>query len=675
MRRIAAQGRRTLYTLRWIGPHPRLLTAHLLHRARERRRIARLRASYDATVGAAAPSASLRLPDIQIPPGNELPDALEAAARRVRSEADAILRHEVAFLGSGPVELGDRIDWHVDFKSGVGWPVDFYMDLRVTNPDDASDAKVPWELSRGHHLLTLARAARLYGNPRYVEELHSQLAGWLDDNPPGRGINWANPMEVAVRAINWLWALGTAQSTLALDPTLRSRVAQSLVAHGRHIAANLEGGPALRGNHYLADIVGLAVLGAWVDTPEATEWRTQSRRALEREVVAQVHADGVGFEASLPYHGLALELFLVGLIAVNATGDSLSEGFRERLVRMMTVSRAVRHPDGRIPLFGDQDSGRVLPAGFARPPTHDPIVWLAAAVLGAPRPFDAPPDEEIAWILGVDAWREVASRPLALAPADTVFRRDGLYILRGAGTHMVVRWGDVGQNGYGGHGHNDVSSFELSMGETLVVVDSGTYTYTTDPAQRNGFRAARAHNVMTVDGRDMHPIPTNDLFRLPQHARVKVEQFDEESGAVVLSGRHDGFRRRGDRVVCHRTIRVDRGVGAVDITDLVEGRGERSLESRLHLAPGVRATLTTGDIIDVEAGKRHLLVRFTGADEIVLEPAWTSSEYGARTRTVCIVAIARTRLPGTLRCSIEYSTQTEPSSAHSDLHILDRRST
>ena len=63
---------------------------------------------------------------------------------------------------------------------------------------------------------------------------------------------------------------------------------------------------------------------------------------------------------------------------------------------MLAVSAAVRHPDGRIPIFGDNDSGRILPAGFDRPPTHDHLLWLGAALLGGPRPLPGPAHPEVA---------------------------------------------------------------------------------------------------------------------------------------------------------------------------------------------------------------------------------------------------------------------------------------
>ena len=191
--------------------------------------------------------------------------------------------------------------------------------------------------------------------------------------------------------------------------------------------------------------------------------------------------DGVGFEASLPYHGLSLEMFLVAWHVAQLTGRPLSERYRVRLKRMLEVSRSVRHPTGRSPAFGDLDSGRLLPGGFARPATHDNLLDLGAAMLGLPRPLDAAPDAEVAWTLGLQPWRALAARPVESRPLTTAFPSGGLYVLQGGGAHMVVRWGGVGQNGNGGHAHNDLSSYELSYG-TPIVVDPGAMC--TPPIQR-----------------------------------------------------------------------------------------------------------------------------------------------------------------------------------------------
>ena len=214
--------------------------------------------------------------------------------QRVDYAADEVLAHRFDLLGSGPLPLGEEIDWHRDFKSGYRWPRHFYQDVVATRLDDSSDAKAPWELSRSHHLLTLARAAALFEDERYATELERQLRSWLDENPPGYGINWRNPMEVALRAVNWIWAVRTLEAFRPLAADLRPRVAGALQVHARHIEANLEGTPYLRSNHYLSDILGLLAVGAALDgDPTAERFFVKAQRAFEQEIQVQVHHDGI----------------------------------------------------------------------------------------------------------------------------------------------------------------------------------------------------------------------------------------------------------------------------------------------------------------------------------------------------------------------------------------------
>jgi uncharacterized heparinase superfamily protein len=643
--------------LRRVGPRPVLLSRYVAFRVRERARQRLLRRAYPRLVVRAPTGARLRIEAIDLPEARELPADLREGAERLRAEAELILDGTVSFLGSGPVQVGPEIDWHRDFKSGYRWnSTTFYQDLEVTRLTDSSDAKVPWELSRGHQLLTLARAAALFRDERYAGELERQLSDWIDANPPGFGINWVNPMEVAIRAVNWIWALRTVEARHPVTDDLRRRVTASLQVHGRHIALNLEGSPLLRSNHYLSDVLGLLALGTLIeDDPAARRWSKVAHRELERQIVDQVYDDGAGFEGSTSYHGLALEIFLVAWMLGVESGQPFSSNYRLRLERMLDASAAIRHPQGRSPLFGDGDSGRILPGGFERPPTHDPLLWIGAALLQRERPFDGPVDAEVAWTLGVGAWQ----RAHVLAPPrrpPAAYPRGGVYVLRGGGCHAVVRCGDVGQNGAGGHAHNDPLSYELSYGSPLVV-DSGTYVYTSDPVARNAFRSSRAHNVVVVDGIDVNPIPTDDMFRLPQFAHVTVDDWSEAEAATRLVARHDGYRRVGDGVVHRRTFHLDHRSGRLSVQDELSGTGTPALASYVHLAPGTMATRTSSGEFVLSAGDARARVVFRGFDDVELEEGWVSSEFGVRERAPLIVG----RRVGNLPVSFGYTFGAVPS--------------
>ena len=631
--------------LRRLGPHPVLIVRYVTHQLLRRRRLRRLRSSYSRTIADPRPGATPRLFAVELPAADALPPELVTAAERLRLEADAVLEHKVDYLGSGPTSLGPEIDWHLDFKSGYRWPVAFYQDVEVTRLTDDSDAKVPWELSRGHQLLTLARAARLYGDERYALELERQLDWWIASNPPGRGINWVNAMEVAIRAVNWIWALAIVGGVRPLDEAVRARVTRSLQVHGRHIAANLEGTPHLRSNHFLADVLGLLVLGATIEgDPAAGGWFRLAHRAFEREIVEQVHDDGVGFEASLPYHGLALEMFLLAKVVADRARSPFSDRFERSLRRMIVASRALRHSAGRLPQLGDGDSGRILPAGFERPPTLDHLLWLGAAVIGDERPLPTSPDAELAWTLGVDAWRAAAALPAAPPPRRAAFPQGGYFVLRDRDVQAFVRCGDIGQNGNGGHAHNDLLSFELSYRLPLVV-DSGTYVYTSDPAARNAFRSTAAHNTVSVAGHEINPIVESELFRLRQVAHPRVELWEELEEVVRLRASHDGYRRLAVPVVHRRTFELVRQPASLVVRDELLGSGASDAESFVHLAPESTVTKLAAGVFRLKRGDVSVSLAFAGVDYVSVTEGWVSDRFGVREAAPVLVAHVSGVLP------------------------------
>jgi uncharacterized heparinase superfamily protein len=416
---------------------------------------------------------------------------------------------------------------------------------------------------------------------------------------------------------------------------------------------NLEGSPFLRSNHYLSDLLGLLAISACLPGDRsARRWGRLAKRRLEREIRSEVFADGVDFEASLPYHGLVLEIFLVALVLAQHGGIRFSERFVERVGRMLEVSASVRHPDGRTPIFGDNDSGRVLPAGFARPPTHDHLLWIGGYLVEGRRPLDSPPDPEVAWTLGAGAWGEAEELPEAQErPVHSAFPDGGIYVLEGARAKLVVRCGDVGQNGNGGHAHNDLLSYELSY-RRPVLLDSGTYAYTFDLAARNDLRSTRAHNTVMVDGEEINPIPADLAFKLAQVARPEVEAWSPAGNYPKLVVGHDGYRRLSGDVYHRRTFCLQRDSGELSVTDEVLGTGKHVVESRLHLPAAADVSIeATGATVALP--EDNLRISVEGLEGPVgLEEGWVAERYGVRERAPVLVLRRDGRLPARIETRI-----------------------
>ncbi len=640
-----------LVTLRGVGPDPlRLASIALFLAERQRRRFALALARRK---GRRRFETRLLLPQVELASAATLPEPLRSAADRIRVEADWLLEHKFRILGSGLTSLGAEIDWQRDFKSGQRWQPVGYRRLQVVRLDDQSDPLVPWELSQGHQLLTLARAALLFEDERYADEFERQIESWLSANPPGIGINWTSSLAIAVRAVNWIWALATIEAYRPVSGALRERVAESLYEHGRHLYANVEGVPGLRDNHFVATALGLLAVGAVLPGARgAKRWASYGARSLERELVRGSHSDGVWSESSLPYHGLVLEIFLLGRHLAAQTGRPFRASSDERLRRMLDVSRALRHPNGRIPLFGDQSDTRVLPASSARTPTHDNLLWLGSGELGLERPFPGHPDPELAWTLGLKNWLDVRDRPLSERSPARQFASGGLYVLSSQGLHVAVHCGPEHRRGLGRHAHNDTLSFELSLDGTPMIVDSGTYVYTADLEARARFRGAAAHNVVMLDAEEPRPITPRRVFELPKGIGCKVECWHEDAAVTELIAIDRDYKRLPSPAQIRRTFSLSHARPILTIEDELLGESYHEISSRIHLARGAEVRLS-GQVAEIELESVSIRISFDGFDQLLLLDGEVSSRYGVRDRAPVLVAGVAKPLPARVGYRIE----------------------
>ena len=124
----------------------------------------------------------------------------------------------------------------------------------------------------------------------------------------------------------------------------------------------------------------------------------------------------------------------------------------------------------------------------------------------------------------------------------------GLYIFKSAHLYMTVRCGEVGQNGNGGHAHNDQLSLTLRIDGEDIIVDPGTYLYTPLPERRNEFRATAAHFTIQKEGMEQnpwHPGRTGLFSMVHETTFAKVLLLT--SNAIVME--HSGFGEKVYRVV------------------------------------------------------------------------------------------------------------------------------
>ncbi len=571
-------------------------------------------------------------------------------AQRTRAAAEQAMQHMVGLLGSGPTRLGPRIDWHRDFKTGLAWPPDVLAEdqdyLRLGEP---CDVKMPWELSRCHHWVTLGRAYALDANPAYAKEFVDQLQAWLDDNPWPYGVNWGRAMEVAVRAVNWLWAAALFADAPEFSSDVKRRFLKAMLQHGTHILANLEFAD-VNGNHYLSNGVGLLFLGVLLaDFAEAGAWRQKGAEIVWGEMERQVNADGVDFEQGIGYQGLVAELWYSSVLLCEHNDVPVPPAVRERLGRMFEFMLAYTRPDGTFPQIGDNDDGRLAnldeePVGsHCRHLAVGGAMYARADLLGAAR--DAL--DTAVWLCGPSVLS------LNRDPEHTgskAFPDGGFYVMRAPDAVMVIDAGEIGMRGIGGHGHNDVLSFDLWAAGAPLLVDSGTYTYTADPRARQALRSTAAHNALRVDRQETSRLGDDRwLWLIENDARPFGVAWQSDAERDVFVGSHSGYRRLPEPVEHTRRISFDKTRGWWRIDDVLEGPGEHLVELFLH--PAAPIQIEQGAVC-LRAPRADLWLFPPAGTTFTQHDGWISQGYGLRRPALVLVYAVRAAVPLHLRTDL-----------------------
>ncbi|MGB2869705.1 MAG: alginate lyase family protein, partial [Bacteroidota bacterium] len=470
-------------------------------------------------------------------------------------EAREVLENKFETLGSGLVRLGEKISWNTDFKTGKEWPLKLLKKEEILDLDHPSDIKVPWELSRFHQVWWLGKAYWLNHDERYAEKFKALVEDWIDKNPLGQGVNWVNAMEVAIRASNWIAGYYFFCESKSIPPGFWIKFLKSLYLHGTFIEYHQEYSWR-NGNHLLSDIVGLVFLGIFFrQATFGRKWLDSGVTSLHREMEEQVCPDGVDYEKSTSYHRLVLELFYSATILCQRNSIQFTQEYLKRLEQMFEFVAAYSRPDGSVPLFGDSDDGRLF-RFIASGNVNDHRHALSVGAILFERPdFKSAAGrfhQDSLWLFGGEGFEvHQRLRSDASSPSSKSFPDGGFYCMQGKDMHVLVDAGDLGQKGMGGHGHNDVLSFELwAHGESLIV-DSGTYAYTFDPIARQQFRGTRAHNTIVVDGIEIAEF--DGLWRVHEdRTKPRVTEWSSSDEEDVLEAEHHAYETLSSPVVHRR---------------------------------------------------------------------------------------------------------------------------
>lgn len=543
-----------------------------------------------------------------------------AAAERILEGRLEVFALDDAPLGHPPV-------WNRDPRTGTVAPLTFGKTLNYRDETLAGDIKYLWEPSRHLHLVTLAQAYYLTGEPRYVAGLQRHLHSWWDACPYLMGPQWTSSLELAIRLINWSWVwhlLGGLNGPVlgsAAHRELRHRWLTSIYQHAHFIRGHFSRYSSAN-NHLIGEAAGLFVAAVtWPHWPESERWRDEAFAVLADEALRQNTADGVNREQTTSYQQFVLDFLLLAALCGQANGIEFPPRYRERLERMLEFIAAVRDAGGHVPMIGDADDGFVV--RLAPQSDHCPFQSLLAtgAVLFEREDFKvaaAHCDDKTRWLLGAAGEAGFAQLDTSGSRGRTrSFPEGGYYVLGGDfnspnETLLVVDAGPLGYLSLAAHGHADALAFTLSLGGNEFLVDPGTFAYHTQKVWRDYFRGTSAHNTLRVDGADQSLLGGN--FMWTHHANAHCELSTSSDATDRFVGSHDGYARLADPAIHRRAIAWEKSNGVIVVEDTLACAQAHTVEQFWHFAEDVAVQLDGHTVQATKAGWSLTLE---------LDPSWS----------------------------------------------------
>ncbi len=484
--------------------------------------------------------------------------------------------------------------WHSDFRLRYQHPdADylfdknlFYKDIIVTSGLTdrlTKDIKVPWELSRFQHLLPMGIAYSKAQDPLYAQAFMQHVEDWLDENHFLLGPNWVCPMDVGIRALNWVVGFHYFKNSEDIPLAFWERFVCSLYDHMVYLENNWEV-YAVTSNHYVSDLIGYFYLtwffGDWKGISKKRDW---CYKELLKEFEKQVFEEGTDYEGSTRYHVLVTEIFYHFYILCQEHTLAIPVSFVEKLRSMfLFIDHITINDDYRLKI-GDDDSGKILYYGI----TPRMVATIAQ------------PQEQ----------------------AQVFYKKFGLSILKNKMLHATLRHHAYTAGQPSGHFHNDVGSVTLAVRGIPVIVDPGSYVYTPSAHWRNHFRSVEQHNTFYIQ--DVEPVVFDD--RLLFNLELPVHTAKESMWTV----HHNLYS-----IPAQRTLTYTQDMSLVTLTDAWQDHLGYPLVScwNFTLAPDIEPRKTEQGWVLYHEEKPLLLV----ASEFLtftVHQGWYAPGYGKKQQT------------------------------------------
>ncbi|MCH8317262.1 MAG: heparinase, partial [Bacteroidetes bacterium] len=273
----------------------------------------------------------------------------------LKSEFQHIKEGKIKFFDAFHVDLANY-DWITNPDSGYKYVKrQHWTKINEFVPENG-DIKYVWEKSRFCYLNTIIRYDR-HCNDDQAKFVFEEILSWIEANPLNCGPNYTSSQEIAIRVLNWIFALYYYKHSEFLTNEVFLKVINSIYWQTKHVEKNINFSRiAVRNNHVITESLLLYVVGLLFPfLPNSPKFKKKGKRYLEEEG-CQIYQDGSYLQFSFNYHRVVIQLYTWAFYLARANNEKFSDQLHDRLKKSLDL--LYQHQDtitGMLPNYGAND--------------------------------------------------------------------------------------------------------------------------------------------------------------------------------------------------------------------------------------------------------------------------------------------------------------------------------
>ncbi|MFS0883372.1 alginate lyase family protein [Metabacillus niabensis] len=429
------------------------------------------------------------------------------------------------------INIKSNLNW---FKGSKGneWESNVYAkDIDFKGRDNIGEIRYTWEINRMQFLPQIAVLYKTTQEDNYLELLKTHFYDWTEKNNYLKGVNWSSPMEIAIRAYQWIIVYSIIKDHANTDDFIKD-ILKGIIVSCDYVMKNLSKYSSAN-NHLILEAAICSIIGYIISPVYKQKWFENGYNILNMEIPRQVYEDGVNKEQAVHYHAFVLDMMLQYNFFLKRIGKNAI--FETYIYKMAQFLGSLQR-GADITEFGDSDDAKIVNISVGN--YYNYVLQLASLYYNIR--FLAVSNNTIEKQAELFAFKSIAelNKDVNYEDFDS-YEKGGYTIINKKGVFLLYDYGDLGFGSLAAHGHADALSFVLHFNNKPIFIDPGTYIYNIESYWRDYFRKSINHNTLSEGEIDQSKFTGPFIWSKKAKARL-IEKGNSES-LIYIFAEHDGY--------------------------------------------------------------------------------------------------------------------------------------